>query len=320
MSTKGATVTSRMVSSSPVAEDIVRDSAGEWRNSSRARVLFDNSGAYPQATTTQAIRSAGYAPVQCSLACPLSKPSLQLLPMADIVLLDLTHRSQEVIRTLSGIAAAIGISHIRPRILCFSSIHRNPQFVLSVQKTGACYVRVADTGMLLEALDLLFAEMNTLESGGPSFVIVHKFSQGGFAPGTCAPGEEISAIMLHEGGNCFQLPLGIAERFTFEILAQHHHLALDSRQIAAYADGDWFFRDHALNSGHRLITKIRGASVKVRAQRIRQAMGSVFTKAHLGFDAHAVLRSCLAEGTNRVLYKLHARVEWHHAVAGSKLT
>jgi len=227
--------------------------------------------------------------------------------MADIVLVDLTHRSEEVIKTLSGIAAAIGISHIRPRILCFSTIHRNPQFVLSVQKTGARYVRVSDTGMLLEALDLLVAETKALESSGPHFVIVHRFSQG-----TCGPGEELSAIMLHGGESYFQLPLGIAERFTFEILAQHRHVALDSMQIAAYADGDWFFRDHALNSGRRWVTRIKQASVKVRAQRIRQAMASSFVKAHLGFDPFNVLRSCIAEGTNRVLYKLHGRIEWQH--------
>jgi hypothetical protein len=76
--------------------------------------------------------------------------------------------------------------------------------------------------------------------------------------------------------------------------------------------GDWFYRDHAANSGHEQVKRIRRATVKVLVQRIREAMATTFAKTGLRFDPRDVLRSCPAEGTNKVMYKLHADARWHH--------
>jgi hypothetical protein len=89
-------------------------------------------------------------------------------------------------------------------------------------------------------------------------------------------------------------------------------LALDSHQIASGLDGEWFYREHAANSGHKQLRKIRTATVKVLVQRIREALKSSFAAAHLRFDSRDVLRSCPAEGSRRVLYKLCADVQWLH--------
>jgi hypothetical protein len=83
-------------------------------------------------------------------------------------------------------------------------------------------------------------------------------------------------------------------------------------QIVSGLSGDWFYREHASNSGRRQVKKIRRATVKVLVQRIREAMASTFAKAHTRFDPCDVLRSWPAEGSTRVLYKLHADVHWDH--------
>jgi hypothetical protein len=230
-----------------------------------------------------------------------------LLPTVDIVLLDLTVSSHDVLNAVHELNAAIGICNVQPRLLCFSTAHRNPRFVLAVEKCSARYVRVSTPALLLEAIDLLLAEMNEIQRNGPCFRIIHRFSQG-----SCAPGEEISAVLLANGRNFFQLPLALAQRFVLDFLAQHRRIALDSLQIVSGLSGDWFYREHASNSGQRQVKKIRRATVKVLVQRIREAMASTFTKAQVKFDPCDVLRSWPAEGSRRVLYKLHADVHWDH--------
>jgi hypothetical protein len=222
------------------------------------------------------------------------------------VLLDVTTESADVLKTVEELHAAIGFCNVRPRVLCFSTTHRNAQFVLEIEKTGR-FVRVDGPAMTLEAVDLLLAETNQLERNGPCFQIIHRFSQG-----TCTPGEEISAVFLAHNGNLFQLPLALAQRLVFDFLAEHRRIALDSLQIVSGLSGDWFYRDHAANSGHRQTKKIRRPTVKVLVQRIREAMESAFAAAHVQFNPADVLRSCPAEGSKRVLYKLHADVRWRH--------
>jgi hypothetical protein len=283
---------------------VVIDTLGAISTKSRILICGPPGGVNPW---LERLRTRGYVADRVTISCPLSLDARMLLPTIDLLLLDLTTSSHETLNTIRDLVSAMGICTIRPRLLCFSSVHRNPQFVLNVERLGARYVFVADTRMLIEAIELFLAEMNAGERDGLNFVIVHQFSQG-----TCGPGEEVSSVMLNDRGTLFSLALGLAERLVFELLARHRRVLLDSEQIASYIDGHWFFRDHALNSGHRQVTKIRRASVKVRAHRIRQALASSFSQTHLEFDPHDVLRSCFAEGTNRVLYKLHGRVEWHH--------
>jgi hypothetical protein len=74
-----------------------------------------------------------------------------------------TSSSHRVIERLERIRAAVGIRNLRPRLLCFSTAHRNPDFVLSIEKCGLRYFRVGSPQILLEMIDLTLTELNDLE-------------------------------------------------------------------------------------------------------------------------------------------------------------
>src|SRR5208282_6369588 len=98
---------------------------------------------------------------KCCLFLPRnSEDALHLLPQSDVVLLDITRSDHNILRTIQEIISTIGICNLKPRVLCFSTAHRNPEFVLKVQRCGAQYVRVGSLEMLCEAVDLFLAEIN----------------------------------------------------------------------------------------------------------------------------------------------------------------
>lgn len=281
------------------------------RHGATARFLFWADPSPRREATCDALKSRGHEIVASSLSGAISSQQRGLLSTVDILLIDLSNSEHTILKTLEELNAAIGISNARTRLVCFSFVHRNPQFELAVKKCGARYVRISDLPVLLDAIDLVVAEMDELRHNGPSFQIIHRISQG-----SCAPGEEVSAIFLaHDGG--FQLPAPLAERLVFDFLAQHNRIALDSLQIVSGLTA-WFYRDHAANSGYRQVVKIRRARVKVVVQHLREAMASTFAQAHLRFDPCDVLRSWPAEGSKRVLYKLHGTFQWLHQTGGSR--
>jgi hypothetical protein len=259
------------------------------------------------------LRSSGYVTIPADLSLPISTHVRAILQSADLVLLDLTRATHNDLKLVERVSAVIEPCSLRPRLLCFSWAQRNPHFILCIEKCGARYIRIASPEILLEAIDLLLTEMNDLERNGPSFEIIHRFSRGS----CCVPGEEISTVLLAHEGYFFQLPLGLAQRFVFDFLAQRR-LAVDSLQIVSGLAGDWFYREHAANSGQRQVQKIRRATVKVLIQRIREAMAATFAKANLKCDPCDVLRSCPAEGSKRVLYTLRGTVRWRHIADQSR--
>jgi hypothetical protein len=275
-----------------------------------ARLLFLAGPGKDRDAVLDALKSRAHEVVISPPAAFLAQQRA-LLSTSDVVLVDLTSAEYAFLKTLENLNAAIGISNLRPRLLCFSSLRRNPHFELAVERCGARYVRVSNLAVLLDAIDLVLAETDELQRDGPCFHVIHRFSQG-----DCAPGEEVSAILLAHDGKFFQLPLPLGQRLLFNFIADHRRIALDSSQIVSGLSGDWFYRDHAANSGYRQVKKIRRPTIKVLVQRIREALASTFAEANLRFDPLNVLRSCPAEGSRRVLYKLHAHVRWHHPMDG----
>lgn len=255
----------------------------------------------------EAIQAQGHQAVCQKIPHQFSSNVRCLLSNSDIVLVDVTSASSGILKSIEQLHAANAAFNVGPRLLCFSTAHRNPHFVMAAKKWGAQYVRVDGVEMLCEAVNLLYAEIKELERKGPCFEILHRFSQG-----SCAPGEEIAGVFLVNNEIPLQLPLGLAQRFVFEFLAQHRRIALDAQQILSGLLGDWFYRDHAANSGQRQLKKIRRPAVKVVMQRIREAMHSTFNHAGVNLDAYSVLRSYPVEGSKRVLYKLIAHVRWRH--------
>ena len=266
-------------------------------------VLFDPQSS--AALVQEVIASRNYAVIKAHIAPTVSPHLRSQIATSDVVVLDVTRRSHDVLKEIEEINAAIAVCGSDARLLCISGEHRNPRFVLEIQKRGARYANVSSTGAIFEAIESILAEANELQHF--FFRIVHRYSQG-----SCAPGEEIAGVFLVQQHKMFQLSLGLAQRLLFDFLAQHRQISLDSLQILSGLRGDWFYRDHAVNSGYRQIKKIRRQAIKVLIQRVREAMDETFKQAQLTCNAWDVLRSPSAAGTKRALYRLHADVRWQH--------
>ncbi len=223
-----------------------------------------------------------------------------------IILIDVSVGRTELAEMIDMVRSRLCSSGSEFRILCHSSVPRNPKFVLEIEKRGARYVRTANPAILAEWIDIVYAELAEAERSGQNFRIVHRYSQG-----LCAPGESIETVELLEHGKAVQLHLSLSQRFVFDLLARNRSVALDAFQIASGVGG-WFYRDHGKNGGLRYTTKVRVPTVKVIAQRIRQAMTDCFAEAGLPADPYNVLRSFYADGSKRALYRLHAHVYWEH--------
>lgn len=253
----------------------------------------------------ETVKSAGIRITGNHLPHALTPDTRLALSAADVVLLDVTNGGQGTIDVVQRLRNAVCVVGASCRILCFSLSHRNPRFILELEKCGARFARIGSPAMLLEALELIFTEISSIESNGPCFGILHRFSHG-----LCAPGEEIAAVWL-QNREPIQLPLSLSGRFVFDYLGRNRSIALDALQIVAGLTG-WFYRNHSLNSGLKQTTKVRVATVRVIVQRIRQAMATALAKVGLVCDPYDVLRSFYAEGSGRALYKLHAHIEWEH--------
>jgi hypothetical protein len=252
----------------------------------------------------------GYDVVVTDVSCPSLEHIRGLLQSVEIVLVDLTTANQEILATIYDLNAAIAMCDVAPRLLCFSTAHRNAQIVLDIEKCGARYARVSDPPTLVEAIELLLADMDDLRRNRPCFHILHRFAH----ENRCSEGEEVSAVLFPRSATDPQLRLALSERLVFNFLAQHHRLAYDARQISAALSGAWFYRDHAANSGVRQRAKIRVPAVKVVVGRIRSAMALKFAEANLQINPLDVLQSLLSAGSgNRVLYKLNADVQFYHS-------
>jgi hypothetical protein len=256
-----------------------------------------------------AIQARGYTTEVGNLNPPLIPVSQLARCRADVVLLNVTNGGKQTIELTQRLWSALRNADNATRVLCFSTAQRDPRFALALEKCGARYVRISDTEMLIESVELLLAEMTDFECSDPCFQITHRFSQG-----TCAPGEEIGMIEWDYRGNLSQLRLALSGRFVFNCLAENQPHALDSFQIASLLCSGWFYRDHAKNSGTRQPAKVRVATIKVLMQRIRDAMTSAFARVGLARDPYEVLQSISTEGSRRALYRLNAKVNWKHTI------
>lgn len=249
------------------------------------------------------LRSCGYDVVVADISRPSSAHVRVLLESVDIVLFDVNASNREVLAIVHDLSAAIGMVDVAPQLLCFSTAHRNAQFVLAIEKSGARYARISDAALLVEAIELLLANMEGLRRNGPCFHILHRFARGG-----CAPGEECAAAVLLPRAPHPQLRLALSERCVFNVLASHRRVAFDARQIVATLTGDWRYRDYGANAGVVQRIKVRVPAVRVCIDRIRRAIGLKAAEAHLRIDPYDVVESLPTVGSNRVLYRLNAEV------------
>ena len=166
----------------------------------KSRIRLGSGGANRM---LEPLRLYGHETILTDLSRPATVQARLLLQSVDIVLMDVTQASRAILATVHDLAAAIGICDVAPRLLCFSTAHRNPQFVLDVERCGARYVRVADLPMLVDAIDVVLAGIEGLRRNGPYFEVRHRFSRG-----CCAPGELVEAWYYPRATQDPQLHLG----------------------------------------------------------------------------------------------------------------
>ncbi len=273
----------------------------------RTRILLASSGTEAM---LEPMRSYGHDIVVADLSRPSTVQVRLLLQSVEIVLVDVSLASRAVLTTIHDLAAVIEMCDVPPRLLCFATAHRNGQFALAIENCGARYARVADPPMLLEAIDVLLADIEDIRKNRPSYLILHSFA----LDGGCREGESVEAVLFPRDIADPQLRLALTERLTFDFLAQHPRLSFDARQIAAALNALPFYCEHGANAGVLQRVKVRVPAIKVIVGRIRHAMTIKFNEAHLQIDPFEVLKSFRAAGTNRVLYKLHADCRVIHSV------
>jgi hypothetical protein len=133
-------------------------------------------------------------------------------------------------------------------------------------------------------------------------------------PGTsCAPEEEILAILLVYRGREYHLRLSLALRILFDYLARHSRLPQSARQIELGIRADDFYKRYAANATGRtvLTRRIPRSAVKVYIKRLHLAFSLAFQNAGMRIDPADVLISRKTVG-NEVGYQLKASCDWTH--------
>jgi hypothetical protein len=166
------------------------------------------------------------------------------------------------------------------------------------------------TPTVLNALELIVAEMRQLRTAGPHFRIIHRFH----IPGTeCLSGEEIFAVFLCWRGREFQLRLSPALLLVFDYLANHSRITQSAKQIELGIRADDFYRQHAKNANGKpaLIRRVPRSAVREHIKRLRRALSRVFNEANLAIDPRKVV---IVESTvsNLATYKIRATFQWTH--------
>lgn len=159
-------------------------------------------------------------------------------------------------------------------------------------------------------IDLVLAEQRELAVGGPHLTIWHRFQVPGMA---CAPGEEIWMISLDGPRRHVPLKLSLAVRILTDYLARHRHIPQSASQIEAGIRSDPFYTKHGstVRASTRQTRMICRSLLKVYVPRFRNALENASIDAGLVLDPDLVLISEPTDG-NEVLYRLKARVDWHH--------
>ena len=160
--------------------------------------------------------------------------------------------------------------------------------------------------LVVEEVNFLVDEAARLRETGPHFSIIHRWHEPG---SRCLAGEEVAQVRFMSGGEGFPLKLGLGPLIMFDYLARNRWLPRNASCLAAEMNADPFCMSHGANApGSRKQTrKFTHGSIKVFAQRIRDAMELAFRKAEVALDPHLVLMS-------EPGYRLMARADWLHLV------
>lgn len=157
---------------------------------------------------------------------------------------------------------------------------------------------------VLNALEVMLAEMRYIRASGPHFQIVHRFRLPGIE---CGPGEEVFAVFWVFRGRKYQLRLSTTLLLLFNYLAHHLHTAQNAKQIELGIRADDFYRQHAKNARSEivLVRQISRSAVRELIKRLHLALAIVFREANLSLDPNQVVVVKHTVG-NEVQYQLKA--------------
>ena len=169
-------------------------------------------------------------------------------------------------------------------------------------------------GPVIEAVDLLRAELREINRGRLHFRIVHRFRQPGV---DCAPGEEVIAVFLVSRGREYQLLISPAQLLLADFLMRNSQCAQTASQIAAGIHDNSFYSEHGRNGGGQRVRRVLRTEVKEYVKRLHRALTLAFTDARLRIDPRDVLE-VKESVSNHVLYRWRAVADIEHIDSTAK--
>lgn len=167
---------------------------------------------------------------------------------------------------------------------------------------------------VIEAIDLLRAELREIDSGSLHFRIVHRFGSPG---ADCVLGEEVLAILFVHRGNEYQLRLSPAMLLVADYLLRHSRYAQTASQIATGIHEGSFYREYGYSGREQRTWQIPRSAIKEYVKRLHRAIALAFNDAHLRLDPRDVLQEAESV-SNHVLYRWRAAVEIAHIESTSE--
>ena len=161
---------------------------------------------------------------------------------------------------------------------------------------------------VIEAVDVLRAELRQIASGRLHFRIVHRFRPPG---ADCVPGEEVLAILFVHRGHEYQLRLSPAMLLVADYLLRHSRYAQTASQIATGIHEGSFYCEYGYTGRGQRTWRIPRSAIKEYIKRLHRALAWAFSEARIRVDPNDVLVT--EESTsNHVLYRWRAVVEVVH--------
>jgi hypothetical protein len=162
--------------------------------------------------------------------------------------------------------------------------------------------------LVIEAVDVLRAELREIDRARLHFRIVHRFRPPG---ADCVPGEEVLAILLVHRGREYQLGLSPAMLVVADYLLRHSRYAQTASQIATGIHEGRFYSEYGHSVRRQRVWRIPRSAVKEYIKRLRRALAMALGDAHVRIDPRDVLEAEQSV-SNHVLYRWKGVVELVH--------
>lgn len=166
-----------------------------------------------------------------------------------------------------------------------------------------------DIHFILTRIEVLLAEQAHLAQQGPHLKVICRSNE---YSGDRIPREDVWTIVLTYRGKEVPLPLSFSPGLLLAYLCRTRHIPQCASQIAiSIRDADCH-HNHSGYSHAPMRRRISRSSIKTYIARIRKALDYAIKRLGAPLKSNQVLVSEEEIGSNRVLYRLRATVEWVH--------